>query len=102
MDLEKAIEFLLAEGARLDARLAADAAEARKRFGEASARQDRTDRQLKILAELGTRVTQRAFAAIEALAEQGRQTVASLKKLTEQQKRTEATLDAYLRSLRND
>lgn len=81
MDLDKAVEFLLAEGARLDARLAELAAETKQGFAETKASQEQTDRQLKILAELGTRVTRRAFVAIAALAQQGRATEARLDQL---------------------
>lgn len=54
MDVEAAIEFLVQEGARLDAR------------------QDRFDRQLKILVRLGMQVSRRAFNAIDRLAESQR------------------------------
>lgn len=89
MDVERTIEFLLQEGARLDARIEA-----------ASLRQDRFDRQLRVLAELGTRITRRAFTAIDALAEQQRQFAEQQRQLAEQQRTTDERWNSLIDLLR--
>lgn len=93
MDLDRAIEFLLAEGARFDARMV-ELGEKTARLGE---RQENFDRQLQIMAQLGTRITRRAFSAIAALAESDRKVDQQLAQLAVQVKATSAQVEKLSR-----
>lgn len=89
MDLDRAIEFLLAEGARLDARLA-----------EQHRRQDQFDQQLRVMAQLGMRMTRRAFAAIEALTQSDVRRGAELDTLRLSQAENDAQIKELARQLK--
>jgi len=72
MDVDKAIEFLLSEGARLDALCA-----------ELAKQQQKTDAQLRAAVRLGAAMSRRAFNAIDALAGKQRETDKKLDALAE-------------------
>ncbi|MGH9520874.1 MAG: hypothetical protein ACRD2D_14555 [Terriglobales bacterium] len=97
MDLDRAIEFLLAEGARLDARMSADQIRFQAGMDQLKARQDQFDHQLQIMAQLGTKITRRAFAAIATLAESDRRLDTQLAQLATQVKATSAQVEKLSR-----
>lgn len=91
MDVDKAIEFLLSESARLDAM------------------QAQLTGQLRTAVRLGVAMSRRAFNAIDALAGQQRETEKGfaargqdldrrIAELAEQQRETAATLQAFIQN----
>ena len=101
MDVDKAIEFLLSEGGRLDALCA-----------ELAKQQQKTDAQLRAAVRLGAAMSRRAFNAIDALAgqqretdkkldalaEHGREADGRIAALAEQQRETGAQLQAFIQN----